>query len=183
MSYIGKKAIKFPTSVKVIQEGLSLKIEGHLGNLTLNLPPEINLLIEDGQIFVKYDSSLNSKKINKQKRPLWGTYRSLINSMILGVSRGYNVKLELFGVGYRSNYANGELTLKLGYSHDIVYKVPNNITLKCLKPILIEITGIDKQLVNQVAAEIRLFRRPDAYKGKGVRYYGEIIKLKEGKKK
>lgn len=183
MSYVGKKAIKFPSSVEVIKNDSFLNVKGPLGDLEIELPSEIKLVIENYKVFVDFDFSLNSKKINKQKLPLWGTYRSLINNMILGVSRGYNVKLELFGVGYRSTYSNQKLTLKLGYSHDIVYDVPKSIDLKCIKPTLISITGIDKQLVNQVAAEIRLFRRPDAYKGKGVRYYGEVIKLKEGKKK
>lgn len=183
MSYIGKKMIRIPSTVKVTNNNSLLSVEGPLGELKLKLPLEIDLLIESNELSVKYTPNSNIKKLNKQKLPLWGTYRSLIYNMILGVSRGYNVKLELVGVGYRANYQEGILTLKLGYSHDVQYSVPENVEIKCIKPTLISITGIDKQIVNQVAAEIRLFRKPDAYKGKGIRYYGEVIKLKEGKKK
>ncbi len=103
--------------------------------------------------------------------------------MVIGVSRGFSKKLELVGVGYRAIKNNNELILKLGYSHDVIYSIPKNLSIECIKPTLISVNGINKQEVNQVAANIRSFRKPDAYKGKGIRYYGELIKLKEGKKK
>lgn len=183
MSYIGKKLIKCPNSIKIVNLDNHLNISGPLGKMSIILPPEIGVVYSDNQIEVKYLIPSQNNRFFKKKKALWGTYRSLINNMIIGVSRGFTVKLELVGVGYRASKNNNNLVLKLGYSHDVIYEVPEYVTVECIKPTLISVNGIDKQQVNQIASNIRSFRKPDAYKGKGIRYYGEVIKLKEGKKK
>lgn len=183
MSYVGKKIIKCPSSINVTLKQSNLTVSGNLGKLSLTLPSEIDVVYNNDELEVRYLVSSENRRVFKKKKALWGTYRSLINNMVIGVSRGFSTKLELVGVGYRAIQNNSELVLKLGYSHDVVYSIPNNVIIECIKPTLISVNGINKQEVNQIAANIRSFRKPDAYKGKGIRYYGEVIKLKEGKKK
>lgn len=186
MSHIGKKSIHIPLDINISYNKFSIKITGPLGTLSLELPNKIECDFKTSpspQLYVKIKDDNNSKK-NKKNLSLWGTYRSLINNMVLGVSRGFSKKLELVGVGYRASLEKNDiLNLKLGYSHPIDYNIPNDVKIQCLKPTLILITGIDHQRVNQVASEIRRFRSPEPYKGKGIKYGEEVISLKEGKKK
>lgn len=185
MSHIGTKGIQIPSDIKIFYDKSSITIKGILGHLYLELPIDIvcSLSFDSSlQLYIKLNSINESEKMCKKS--IWGTYRSLIHNMIIGVSRGFSKKLELIGVGYKA-YIDPEniLNLRLGYSHIIRYTIPQDVKIQCLKPTLILIAGIDKQRVNQVAAEIRSFRKPEPYKGKGIRYDGEIIYLKEGKKK
>jgi len=186
MSHIGKKPIQIPLDINISYNKLSIKITGPLGSLSLELPNKIECEFKTSpspQLYVQVKENNNSKQ-NKKDISLWGTYRSLINNMVIGVSRGFSKKLELVGVGYRASLEkNNSLNLKLGYSHPVEYSIPNDVKIQCLKPTLILITGIDHQRVNQVASEIRRFRSPEPYKGKGIRYGEEEISLKEGKKK
>lgn len=185
MSHIGKKPIQIPLGVNISYNKIFIKITGPLGSLSLELPTKIKCNFSTSpspQLFIQVDT--HEEKQNKESISLWGTYRSLINNMIIGVSRGFSKKLELVGVGYRATLSqNDTLNLKLGYSHPIEYNIPKDVKIQCLKPTLILITGIDHQRVNQVASEIRRFRSPEPYKGKGIRYGEEVISLKEGKKK
>lgn len=187
MSHIGKKGIQIPLDIKISCDKSSINIVGGLGNFYFQLPKEINCILtfdSSPQLYVKLNLLEKNEKISKKSLSIWGTYRSLIYNMIVGVSRGFSKKLELVGVGYKA-YLDQEniLNLKLGYSHIIRYIIPQDVKIQCLKPTLIFITGIDKQRVNQIASEIRHLRKPEPYKGKGIRYGGEILYLKEGKKK
>lgn len=177
MSKIGKQPVILPDKVEVKIDSKKMDVIGEKGTLSNVLPEEVQVEIVDRTILVK--PMHNSKKA----KAMWGLSRSLINNMVLGVSKGFSKKLEINGVGYRASKSDDVLFLSLGYSHDIAYSIPKGIDINCLKPTLIEISGIDKQLVGQVSAEIRNFRKPEPYKGKGVKYEGEYILRKEGKKK
>jgi len=135
------------------------------------------LTLEDGKVVVK---PMNN---SKRARSMWGTARSRVQSIVTGVAEGFKKDLAINGVGYRASVQGSDLVLQLGYSHDVIYPIPAGIEIKCEKPTAITITGADKQQVGQVAAEIRGFRKPEPYKGKGIKYDGEIIRRKEGKKK
>lgn len=178
MSRIGRTPVVKPEGVSLEFNDRKLVVKGELGSTEINLPKNILLSINNNILHV----SISDK--SKKSLAFWGLYRALINNAVIGVSKGFEKRLELVGVGYRATLeSEGVLSLKLGYSHIINYKVPNYIEVKCLKPTLISLFGISKQQVNQVAAEIRALRKPEPYKGKGVRYEDEVILLKEGKRK
>jgi len=177
MSRIGKKAVPVPAGVTVNLQGQNVSVKGPKGELKMVLVENVLAKMEpDG---VKVDP----KDKTKLARSCWGMSRTMIKNMITGVTDGFSKSLEINGVGYRAAIAGKNLQLNLGYSHDVHYPIPAGIDIKTPKPTEIVITGIDKQRVGQVAAEIREFRGPEPYKGKGVKYAGEYIFRKEGKKK
>jgi large subunit ribosomal protein L6 len=174
MSRVAKKPITLPKGVDVQVSEQAITVKGPKGTLSLPTPPGVTASINDGQVV------LNGQTPNDIK--MAGTARALINNMVVGVSTGYERKLELVGVGYRAALAGKDLNLSLGFSHPVVFNAPEGITLEVPTQTEILIKGSDKQVVGQVAAKIRAFRPPEPYKGKGVRYSGEKITLKEAKK-
>ncbi len=177
MSRVGKNPIKVPSDVQVSIEGAILTAKGKRGELTHRLSDAITTSLEDGELWVRpVDESKNA-------RAMWGTTRSILKSLVTGVSKGFTKELEINGVGYRAAVQGSTLNLQLGYSHDINYPIPQGITIACEKPTSISVSGASKQRVGQVAAEIRAFRPPEPYKGKGIKYLDEVILRKEGKKK
>ena len=177
MSRIGKKPVAVPNDVTVTIDGQTVKVKGPKGELQTQLVDLVNVKLEDGQVTV---SPVDQ---TKPARSAWGMSRTLVSNLITGVTDGFTRKLEINGVGYRAAVQGQGLQLNLGYSHDVVYPIPQGIEIKTPKPTEIEITGIDKQRVGQVAAEIRAWRPPEPYKGKGIKYAEETIFRKEGKKK
>jgi large subunit ribosomal protein L6 len=177
MSRVGKKPVPVPSGVTANVEGQTVKAKGPKGALSLVLHDDVLVKLEDGKVQV------DPRNETKRARALWGTSRSLVANMLTGVNKGFERKLEITGVGYRAAVQGKNLQLALGYSHDVVYPIPEGIQIVTPKPTEITITGIDRQKVGQVAAEIRGFRPPEPYKGKGVKYAGEYIFRKEGKKK
>ena len=177
MSRVGQKPVEVPSGVEIsIQDGL-VKAKGKLGELSFSLGDQVSAAIDDGKVQV---SPAND---TKQAKAMWGTARARIQALVTGVSEGFTRNLEINGVGYRAAVQGSSLNLQLGYSHDVLYPIPEGISIKCEKPTSIQITGADKQKVGQVAAEIRAYRPPEPYKGKGVKYAEETILRKEGKKK
>ncbi len=177
MSRIGKVPVAIPAGVTAeIADGV-LSVKGPKGTLTLNMRSEISYIVEDGKILVKPANA------SKAARSFWGMQRTLVNNLVTGVTEGYTKVLEITGVGYRANIQGKNLKLQLGYSHDVDFAVPEGIEIKTPDNTTVEIIGIDKQMVGQVAAEIRRWRKPEPYKGKGIKYRGEYIFRKEGKKK
>ncbi|CAD7338189.1 50S ribosomal protein L6 [Sphingomonadales bacterium 56] len=177
MSRTGKKPVAVPSGVTAAIEGGQLSVKGPKGTLSLPLADEVTYSIEDGSIAVKPAND------SKRARAFWGMQRTLIANLITGVTEGYTKKLLITGVGYRANAQGKTLKLQLGYSHDVDFAVPEGIEIKTPDNTTVEISGIDKQKVGQVAAEIRRWRKPEPYKGKGIKYAGEFIFRKEGKKK
>jgi len=177
MSRVGKKPVPVPSGVTATVTGQTVKMKGSKGELQFVVPNVVDVKFEDGAV------SVQPKNQTKEARSLWGTSRAQVANLVEGVSKGFEKKLEITGVGYRAAMAGKALKLSLGYSHDIEYAVPEGITIATPKPTEITITGIDRQVVGQVAAEIRDYRGPEPYKGKGVKYAGEFIFRKEGKKK
>ena len=177
MSRIGKKSVPVPAGVSVDLSGLNVAVKGPKGQLSFMLTDQVIAKMEDGAVKV------DPRDKSKQARSAWGMSRTMIANMIKGVTTGYTKSLEITGVGYRANVQGKSLNLALGYSHDINFPIPDGIDIKTPKPTEIVVSGIDKQKVGQVAAEIREFRSPEPYKGKGVKYAGEYIFRKEGKKK
>jgi len=177
MSRVGKKPVVVPSGVTATVTGQTVKMKGSKGELQFVVPNLVSVALEDGAV------SVQPKDQSKQARSLWGTSRAQVANLVEGVSKGFEKKLEITGVGYRAAMAGKALKLSLGYSHDIEYEIPAGITMVTPKPTEIVVTGIDRQRVGQVAAEIRDYRGPEPYKGKGVKYAGEFIFRKEGKKK
>ena len=177
MSRIGKKAVPIPSGVTANVEGQTVKVKGPKGALQVVLPDEVTVKMEGGGVKV------DPRNETKRARSMWGTSRTLVNNLVNGVTKGYERKLEITGVGYRAALQGKNLQIALGYSHDVIYPVPEGIAIATPKPTEILVSGIDKQKVGQVAAEIRAFRPPEPYKGKGVKYADEYIFRKEGKKK
>ena len=177
MSRIGKKPIAVPSGITANIEGQTVKVKGPKGALQLVLHDDVAVKLEGGQI--KVDPRSETKRARSQ----WGTSRTLVANLIAGVSKGFEQKLEINGVGYRASIQGKNLQIALGYSHDIVYAIPEGITIATPRPVEIVISGMDRQKVGQVAAEIRDYRPPEPYKGKGIKYAGERIFRKEGKKK
>jgi large subunit ribosomal protein L6 len=177
MSRIGKKAVPVPSGVTANVEGQTVKVKGPKGALQLVLHDDVQAKLESGGIQVQPRSE------SKRARSQWGTSRTLVANLMTGVTKGFERKLEITGVGFRAAVQGKNLQLALGYSHDVVYPIPEGIQIATPKPVEIVISGLDKQRVGQVAAEIREFRPPEPYKGKGVKYEGEYIFRKEGKKK
>jgi large subunit ribosomal protein L6 len=177
MSRIGKHPVPVPAGVQVALAGQTLTVSGKLGELRRTLPKEVQVAQDDGAIAVR------PRGESKRARSMWGLSRTLVANMVEGVSKGFTRKLVISGVGYRAAVDGKILNLQLGYSHDIKYAVPDDIDVKCESPTAITITGADRQRVGQIAAELRSFRLPEPYKGKGIRYDNEVIRRKEGKKK
>jgi large subunit ribosomal protein L6 len=177
MSRIGKKAIAVPAGITANVEGQTVKVKGPKGALQVVLHDDVAVKLDGGEI--KVDPRADTKGARAQ----WGTSRTLIANLIAGVTKGFEQRLEINGVGYRASVQGKNLQLALGYSHDIVYPIPEGIAIVTPRPVEIVISGIDRQKVGQVAAEIREYRPPEPYKGKGIKYAAERIFRKEGKKK
>lgn len=177
MSRIGKKPVAIPGGVTVAVNGQEVKVKGPKGELKHVLVDDIIAKLEDGEI------EIAMREDTQKARAMWGMSRTLVANLVVGVTEGFTKKLEITGVGYRASVQGSNVQLQLGYSHDVAYPIPQGIQVVCPKLTEIVVTGIDKQKVGQVAAEIRRFRPPEPYKGKGIRYAGEFILRKEGKKK
>jgi large subunit ribosomal protein L6 len=177
MSRIGKRAVPVPAGVTANVEGQTVKVKGAKGALQLVVPDEVAVKMENNGI------KLDPRNETKKARSMWGTSRTLVANLITGVTKGFEERLEINGVGYRAAVQGKQLNLQLGFSHDVNYPIPQGITIATPKPTEIVVSGIDKQQVGQVSAEIRGYRPPEPYKGKGVKYAGEYIFRKEGKKK
>lgn len=178
MSRIGKKPVPVPAGVTANLEGQTLSVKGPKGTLSMTVLDElVRTSIEDGQI------SVQPVNDSQRSRAAWGMQRTNVSNLVTGVTEGFTKVLEITGVGYRAAAQGKNLKLQLGYSHDVNYAIPEGIDVKTPDPNTVEISGIDKQKVGQVAAEIRRWRKPEPYKGKGIKYRGEFIFRKEGKKK
>ncbi len=177
MSRVGKKPVPVPSGVTANVSGSTINVKGPKGVLSLVFDDRVAVQMDKGEIKV------DPKDESKEARALWGTTRANLNNIMTGVTQGFERKLEITGVGYRAAVQGKNLQLALGYSHDVLYPIPEGIAVATPKPTEIVVTGIDKKKVGQVAAEIRAYRPPEPYKGKGVRYAGEFIFRKEGKKK
>ena len=177
MSRNGKKPITVPAGVKLTQTGKKVTVKGPKGELSFTLPSIVSGKLEGTEYTVTPDNE------SKEGKSMWGMSRTMISNMIEGVTNGFKKDLELRGVGYRAQMKGSELVMQLGFSHEINYTPPEGITITAAKPTELSVSGIDKQRVGQVAAEIRSYRKPEPYKGKGVRYVGEFVRSKEGKKK
>jgi large subunit ribosomal protein L6 len=177
MSRIGKQPVPVPAGVTVSIDGLTVKVKGPKGELQTVLVDLVDVAMADGEVKVA------PREDSNPARAAWGLSRTLIANMVTGVTTGFTKSLEITGVGYRAAVQGKALQLNLGYSHDVSYPIPEGISITTPRPTAIEVSGIDKQQVGQVAAEIRAWRKPEPYKGKGVRYAGEQIYRKQGKKK
>ncbi|HBU99316.1 MULTISPECIES: 50S ribosomal protein L6 [Thalassospira] len=177
MSRVGKNPVVVPNGVTITLNEEQISAKGKLGELNLSLTSDVTVTQEDNQIWVK------PKNDSKRARALWGTTRANISNLVSGVSEGFTKKLEITGVGYRAQVQGNKLVLQLGFSHDVEMEIPTGLSVVAEKPTLVAISGADKQLVGQFAANARGWRGPEPYKGKGVRYEGEYILRKEGKKK
>jgi len=177
MSRVGKKPVSVPSGVTANVQGQTISVKGPKGTLSLIASDRVTIAMDKGQI------SVDPKDESKEARAMWGTVRANLNNIVTGVTKGFERKLEITGVGYRAAVQGKNLQLQLGYSHDVVYAIPEGIAVVTPKPTEIVITGIDRRKVGQVAAEIRAYRPPEPYKGKGVKYSDEFIFRKEGKKK
>jgi large subunit ribosomal protein L6 len=177
MSRIGKNPVAIPDGVRVELRDQTLTVRGSTATLSLVVSNEVTATVGDGNVTVE------PKDESKRARALWGTTRALVNNMVTGVSTGFTRNLEINGVGYRASVQGSNLNLQLGYSHDINYPIPSDVRIACDRPTAITIAGADRQRVGQVAAEIRRFRPPEPYKGKGIKYSDETVRRKEGKKK
>ncbi len=178
MSRVGKYPVVIPNGVNVTIDGNVVKAAGKLG--------ELSYVYDDSYVAAKLENNavaVSPLSDSKRARTLWGTTRARINTLIKGVNEGFTKQLELLGVGYKAHVEGSNLVLSLGYSHDVIFATPEGVKITCASPTQVSVFGADKQLVGQVAAEIRKFRSPEPYKGKGIRYVGEYVRRKEGKKK
>jgi large subunit ribosomal protein L6 len=177
MSRVGKKPVSLPSGVSANVQGQMVSVKGPKGTLSVALHDDVSAKVEGGGVTV------DPRFETKRARAMWGTYRALVERAVEGVTKGYERRLEINGVGYRAALQGKTLQLQLGYAHDIAFPIPEGITITLPKPTEIVVSGIDGQKVGHVAAEIRSFRKPEPYKGKGVKYSDEFIFRKEGKKK
>ncbi|NKD77851.1 50S ribosomal protein L6 [Haematospirillum sp. H1815] len=178
MSRVGKYPVEVPQGVSVTIANGIVSAKGKLGELSFSLSPDlVDAKLQDGKIVVTPVGD------SKNSRMMWGTTRARIANLVKGVSEGFRKNLEVVGVGYKVAVQGKNLQLALGFSHDVIFPIPDNVVIKAPQPTQVEISGMDKQVVGQVAAEIRAYRPPEPYKGKGVKYVGEQILRKEGKKK
>ncbi|RVV97124.1 50S ribosomal protein L6 [Mesobaculum littorinae] len=177
MSRIGKRPVELPSGVDASVSGQTVTVKGPKGTRTFTATDDVTIKVEDNAITV------TPRGGNKRARQQWGMSRTMLNNLVTGVSTGFKKELEIQGVGYRAQMQGQVLKLNLGYSHDVDFEVPEGITVTAPKPTEIVVEGIDQQVVGQVAANIREWRAPEPYKGKGIRYKGEFIFRKEGKKK
>jgi len=177
MSRIGKKPVVLPAGVAAKLDGQSIVVKGPKGELRFTAPDDVTIKIAGGAIVVE------PRGDDKRARAMWGTARAVAHNLVVGVTKGFEKKLEINGVGYRAAVVGKNLQLSLGYSHDIVYPIPAGVVVTTPKPTEVTVAGVDKRQVGQIAAEIRAFRPPEPYKGKGVKYVDEFVFRKEGKKK
>jgi large subunit ribosomal protein L6 len=177
MSRVGKHPVHIPSDVAVVLSDQTLTATGRLGTLSLVVSNEVDASIADRTV------TIAPKSDTKRSRAMWGTTRALVNNMVTGVSIGFSVNLEITGVGYRAQVQGDTLNLQLGYSHEIAFPIPGDVRISCERPTIITVSGADRQRVGQIAADIRAFRPPEPYKGKGIRYAAETVRRKEGKKK
>jgi len=177
MSRVGSNPVSVPSGVTVNIDGKKVTAKGKLGELSLDIVDDVDVVMENDAL------SVMPKNKSKRATSMWGTTASRLSNLIKGVNEGFTVELEINGVGYRAAVQGKTLNLQLGYSHDINFPIPEGIKIACAKPTSVTISGADKQFVGQIAANIRSFRKPEPYKGKGVKYLDEIIFRKEGKKK
>ena len=177
MSRVGKKAVTVPVGVTANVEGQTVKVKGPKGALSLVVHGDVQVMMDNGAI------KLDPRNDTKRARALWGTSRANIANLMFGVTKGFEQKLEITGVGFRAAVSGKTLQLQLGFSHDVNFAIPEGITIVTPKPTEIVVSGIDRQKVGQISAEIRDYRPPEPYKGKGVKYENEYIFRKEGKKK
>ena len=179
MSKIGKINISIPEKVKVALTGNLLNVEGPLGKKSLNIDTNVfELKIDEGK-----SVSIKPKNLNQDTKRLWGMNRSLLNNAIIGTSKGYSKTLELSGVGYRASIKGKQLSMQLGFSHDVNFDIPDSVKIIVEKQTLVKINGVDKQLVGMITSKIKTLRPPEPYKGKGIKEVGQYILRKEGKKK
>ena len=177
MSRIGKKAVPVPNGVTATIDGQKVAVKGPKGELSFVATENVAITMDDGEISVK------PRDESKEARSAWGMSRTMVSNLLEGVTKGFERRLEITGVGYRAALQGASLQLNLGYSHDVAYPIPDGITITTPRPTEIVVAGANRQQVGQVAAEIRDFRRPEPYKGKGIKYSDETIHRKEGKKK
>jgi len=177
MSRVGKYPVEIPAGVQVAIAGNQLTAKGRLGELHLNLTDQVEAKVDGGKVTV------SPRGTERRARMMWGTTRAHVANIVKGVSTGFTRSMEITGTGFRAAVQGKNLVLNLGYSHDVVFPIPEGIRIVCERPTAVRVEGVDKRLVGQVAAEIREFRPPEPYKGKGVRYSDEVIRRKEGKKK
>jgi large subunit ribosomal protein L6 len=177
MSRVGKYPVEIPSGVQVALAGRTLTVKGKLGQQELPLTDFVDATVDGNKVTVAPRGN------ERQARMMWGTTRALLANMVRGVSAGYSKTMEITGTGYRAAVQGKNLVINLGFSHDVVYPIPDGITITTPRPTAITVAGVDKRLVGQVAAEIRSYRPPEPYKGKGVKFEGEQIRRKEGKKK
>jgi large subunit ribosomal protein L6 len=177
MSRIGKNPVSIPSGVTVDLAGPVIRAKGKLGEQSLTLVEEVTATVDGDRIWIKPVGD------SKRARTMWGMQRSMLSNLLVGVSEGFKLDLKIVGVGYRAAVQGKSLSLILGFSHDVNYPIPEGIKIHCENPTSITVSGIDRQTVGQVAAEIRAFRPPEPYKGKGVKYAQETVLRKEGKKK
>lgn len=175
MSRIGKKPVVLPSGVKATVSGQAFSIQGPKGKLDLSVHPRIKVVVKDNQV------ELTRPTDNRQDRALHGLTRSLIQNMTVGVTQGFLKELEIVGVGFKAQVKGKTLNMMLGFTHPIDFQIPDGIEIKCPNPTRVSISGMDKQKVGQIAAEIRLSYEPEPYKGKGIHYVGEVIRRKQGK--
>ena len=175
MSRIGNKAVAIPSGVTANVEGQTVKIKGPKGAMQVMLHDDVTVTMDKASV------KLEPRGESKRARSMWGTSRTLVANLVAGVTKGFEERLEITGVGYRAAVQGKQLNLQLGFSHDVNFPIPEGIAIATPKPTEIVVTGMDKQKVGQVAAEIRGFRPPEPYKGKGIRYAGEIVRRKQGK--
>ncbi|NTU76254.1 MAG: 50S ribosomal protein L6 [Alphaproteobacteria bacterium] len=177
MSRVGKHPVALPQGVTAEVKGNTIAVKGKLGNLSMSFPAEVEVKAADGKVTV------TPQHDTQRARMMWGTIRNNVANMVKGVTDGFKEVLEIEGVGFRAAVQGKDLVMQLGFSHEVKYHIPEGIAIKAEKPTLISITGFDRQKVGQVAAEIRSLKKPEPYKGKGIKYQGERIRRKEGKKK
>ncbi|MEL7544146.1 MAG: 50S ribosomal protein L6 [Pseudomonadota bacterium] len=177
MSRIGKKPIEIPSGVEASVSGQTVKVKGSKGQLEVTLVDDVSVRMEDGAVVVEPRSQ------TKRSRSMWGMSRTLVQNLVTGVTEGFTKTLEINGVGYRAQMQGANLQLQLGLSHDVLHPIPQDLDVKVTKPTEIVVSGIEKQLVGQFCAEVRAYRPPEPYKGKGIKYSDETIFRKEGKKK
>ena len=177
MSRIGKQPIELPSGVEAVINGQSIEVKGPRGSRTFTATDDVLIALNEKVISVK------PRSLSKKARQQWGMSRTQVANLVMGVTEGFKKELEINGVGYRAAIQGNVLKLSLGYSHDVEFEIPSTVKITCAKPTEIMVEGIDQQVVGQVAANIRAWRKPEPYKGKGIRYKGEYIFAKEGKKK
>ena len=183
MSNLGTKEIKIPSNLNLVLKQNSLELEGEFGKMLYKIDRRFNFELTENKSLKIYPFRDDKKKLSKEINCLWGTQYSLLKNYIMGLSRGFTKKLELVGVGFRATILDNKLILKLGYSHEVSYQIPSDIIIQCPKQDKIVIFGLDKQKVNEVTSTIKLLKKVDPYKGKGILLENTNIKLKEGKKK